>query len=227
MKIEAPAAASLPGEFKTVFGSTQLTFNDGVADVDELGDGLRQYLLAAGYTVGGEHVARQPWPDFPDSRDLTGEQVGTPLRDAAVDPQPEDFLPPVNAGQEDPHGPLVVAPGIHAEGERAVRPGVVSSDPDQQTADEQQTAEALLIDRRPAGEAVDLAVPDRKDFGPLGLSDPGSVQAGQDGGVAAGEGEPKGNASRDEWEAYARSQGAADADVTDLSRDELRAKYGS
>lgn len=32
---------------------------------------------------------------------------GTPLHDAAVDPRPGDFLPPINAGLEDPHGPLV------------------------------------------------------------------------------------------------------------------------
>ncbi|RBY94086.1 hypothetical protein DQ244_01620 [Blastococcus sp. TBT05-19] len=37
------------------------------------------------------------------------EQVGAPLRDAAVDPQPGDFLPPTNAGAADPHGPAVLA----------------------------------------------------------------------------------------------------------------------
>jgi hypothetical protein len=31
------------------------------------------------------------------------------IRDAAVDPRPEDFLPPTNAGQANPHGPEVVA----------------------------------------------------------------------------------------------------------------------
>lgn len=43
--------------------------------------------------------------------------------------------------------------------------------------------------------------------------------------------QPKGNASRDDWVAYARSQGATDADLVDgdgneLGRDEIRAKYG-
>lgn len=40
-------------------------------------------------------------------------QLGTPLRDAAVDPRPEDFQAPTNAGREgqsgNPHGPTVVS----------------------------------------------------------------------------------------------------------------------
>jgi hypothetical protein len=43
---------------------------------------------------------------------------------------------------------------------------------------------------------------------------------------------PSGNASRDEWETYARATGASDADLTGadgkpLTRDELRDKFGS
>ncbi|WP_087483978.1 hypothetical protein [Brachybacterium massiliense] len=68
-------------------------------------------------------------------------RVGTPLRDAAVDPAPGDFLPPVNAGLEgeegNPHGPNVYAPGIHAEqGIRPVRPGAVSADAATQSTEE-------------------------------------------------------------------------------------------
>lgn len=41
--------------------------------------------------------------------------LGTPLRDAAVDPRPGDASVPTNAGQPgelgNPHGPHVVAPG--------------------------------------------------------------------------------------------------------------------
>lgn len=50
---------------------------------------------------------------------------------------------------------------------------------------------------------------------------------------AVGEGEePKGNASTADWVAYAKSKGAADADLVDengdaLGRDELKAKYGT
>ncbi|NNM44595.1 hypothetical protein [Knoellia koreensis] len=39
------------------------------------------------------------------------QKIGTPLRDAAVDPRPGDFMAPVNAGKPgpggDPHGPNV------------------------------------------------------------------------------------------------------------------------
>lgn len=61
----------------------------------------------------------------------------TAMRDAAVDPEASDFLPPTNAGDEDPHGPLVISPGIHAnEGMHPVTPGAVSS-----TAATQEAAE--------------------------------------------------------------------------------------
>lgn len=49
---------------------------------------------------------------------------------------------------------------------------------------------------------------------------------------APGATEPAGNASRDDWAAYARTQGATDADLVDgdgepLGRDQLREKYGT
>ncbi|WP_131104030.1 hypothetical protein [Ornithinimicrobium sufpigmenti] len=76
-----------------------------------------------------------------DPRDVTDEQIGTRLRDAAVDPRPGDFLAPTNAGEPgqlgNPHGPTVVSPEIHAsQGVRPIRPGAVSSDPATQDADE-------------------------------------------------------------------------------------------
>lgn len=37
---------------------------------------------------------------------------GSRLRDAAVEPHPDDHLAPTNAGKADPHGPEVVSPGI-------------------------------------------------------------------------------------------------------------------
>lgn len=40
-------------------------------------------------------------------------RIGTPVRDAAVDPRPGDYLAPVNAGRPgqdgNPHGPHVVS----------------------------------------------------------------------------------------------------------------------
>lgn len=71
--------------------------------------------------------------------------VGTPLRDAAVDPRPGDFLAPVNAGQANPHGPEVVNPEIHAsQGVRPVKPGEVHVDDAaaQDAAEKAHTADA-------------------------------------------------------------------------------------
>lgn len=76
-----------------------------------------------------------------DSRNIKIVKHGTPLRDAAVDPDETDFLPPVNAGTADPHGPEVYAPGIHAlQDLRPVRPGPVASDPATQSSEEQAHA---------------------------------------------------------------------------------------
>lgn len=85
-----------------------------------------------------------------DPRDITVTQHGTPLRDAAVNPADTDFLPPVNAGLEgedgNPHGPNVIAPGIHAEQSiRPVRPGPVSPDPAVQSTEESAHAEAHVL----------------------------------------------------------------------------------
>lgn len=76
-----------------------------------------------------------------DPRTITDQQIGTPLRDGAVDPRPGDFLGPTNAGEPgelgNPHGPTVVNPEIHAlQDNRPVRPGLVSDDPAVQDADE-------------------------------------------------------------------------------------------
>lgn len=76
-----------------------------------------------------------------DPRDVTDEQIGTRLRDAAVDPRPDDFLAPTNAGEPgelgNPHGPSVVSPEIHgSQGVRPIRPGDVSGDATTQDAAE-------------------------------------------------------------------------------------------
>ena len=76
-----------------------------------------------------------------DPRNLEDQQVGTRLRDGAVDPRPGYFLGPTNAGAEgelgNPHGPTVVNPEIHAmQDNRPVRTGAVSDDADTQSADE-------------------------------------------------------------------------------------------
>lgn len=114
-------------------------FTDGKGETDDptaLG-----YFRRKGYTVAGETIERTEH-SIPDARDVgflgSGiEPQGTRLRDAAVDPRPEDFLPPSNAGEADPHGPEVVSPGLHAvEGAKPVTPGKVPDEPDAQEAKE-------------------------------------------------------------------------------------------
>lgn len=82
-----------------------------------------------------------------DPRTLTPTQVGTRLRDAAVDPAPGDFLPPTNAGEPgelgNPHGPTVVSPEIH--GSAGIRPGTVSDTPATQSQEETE----FLHERQP------------------------------------------------------------------------------
>ena len=48
----------------------------------------------------------------PGPADPPTTMVGTPLRDAAVTPEPGDYRTPSHAGDADPHSPEVVSPGI-------------------------------------------------------------------------------------------------------------------
>lgn len=171
-KIETP----VPGF--TGDGPGDLKFVDGVGETDD--PAVISYCQSAGYKVSGRAI-RQPVDETKpvDSRDFADESVvGTRLRDAAVDPRPEDFLPPVNAGEEDPHGPLVVAPSIHAVGPAPIAPGVVhTDDPKEQEAKETELAKRVLVDGEPA-TIVATQPGEERDQGPLGLSDPGSVEVG-------------------------------------------------
>lgn len=184
MKITAPDS-SYSGESR--YGETVLTFKDGVATFDaDLPHGVRQYLEGAGYGIGSKKPAEpEETPAPPDPRELGTDgdgivQLGTPLRDAAVDPHPEDFLPPINAGKPgpegNPHGPNVVSPQIHASSGQAVVPGpvghfevedvkdedgnvtgkrgVVTPDPDVQQERESEFAQRALADNEPVPEVL-------------------------------------------------------------------------
>lgn len=169
-----------------------LEFKDGVAEYDgDLPHGVRQYLVGAGYGIGSKKPTQPEPATVPDPRDSTIEQVGTPLRDAAVDPEEGDFLPPTNAGKEgeagNPHGPNVVAPGIHAVGTGPIVPGpvgrfeevededgsktqVVISDTEEQQRRETTAAEEVFIEQRPVptvtaelGEEVGQPAPEAVD----------------------------------------------------------------
>jgi hypothetical protein len=114
----------VPGEIVGVGG---LVFTDGVAETDD--EAILAYCEHAGYGIGGKKPTAPEPVEQPDSREIHAngpEMVGTPLRDASVDPRPEDYLAPVNAGKADPHGPLVVAPEIHGSRSGLAVPGAVT-----------------------------------------------------------------------------------------------------
>lgn len=153
MKIKSPIEGFTS---KTYVGPLVLDFKDGVAEVDEktVPAGVLGYLKQQGFEVDGKatapvavEVPDAPQPTVVDSREIVEEQVGSKARDAAVDPKPEDFLPPVNAGKADPHGPKVVAPQIHAAKEQPVRPGDVADDNAvQEKAESEHAAENLVAE---------------------------------------------------------------------------------
>ncbi|MET7648367.1 hypothetical protein ABZS83_33045 [Streptomyces sp. NPDC005426] len=89
-------------------GPGNLQFQDGVAESDD--PAILDYCRSAGYGIDGEPPERTA-PEPPDPRKV-GEVGAAPLRDAAVDPRPSDYRAPTNAGEANPHGPLVVSPGI-------------------------------------------------------------------------------------------------------------------
>lgn len=175
-KITAPVAGY------TGTGPGGAVFHDGVAYTDD--EVAIAYYRSAGYGVGGA-VPKADDEERADAREVDSQVVGTRLRDASVDPQPEDFLAPVNAGKADPHGPLVVAPGIHAIETQVVRPGPVQMGENVREQDKAETehAKALLVVNTPAREVT--APPEGADRGPLEFSDPGSAELGVKAALAA------------------------------------------
>lgn len=104
-----------PDPHFTGTGPGGVHFEDGVAETDN--PAVISYCQGAGYTVDGQTYTDTPPAarvvDVPDPRFVKDVADTAPLRDAAVDPRPGD-VPPSNAGLANPHGPLVVAPGIGA-----------------------------------------------------------------------------------------------------------------
>jgi hypothetical protein len=105
-------------------GPGNLHFNNGVAETDD--EAIIAYCRGAGYGIDGEPPKREQ-PQPPDPREVTDTVIGAPVRDAAVDPRPGDFRAPVNAGQANPHGPDVYAPGLPGGG---LQPTAPPPDPD-------------------------------------------------------------------------------------------------
>src|SRR3954454_8264115 len=189
-KITAPVAQ--PGEVTGVGG---LVFTDGGAETDN--QAIIDYCEAQGYGIGSSKPST-PTPDTDetsigsvDSRELHANGptiVGTPARDAAVDPHPDDYLAPINAGKADPHGPLVVAPEIHNSTRGPHVPGAVTE------AKEKTAAERALVDNESVHEVTASLAGD--NTGPLDLSDPSSGEFA-DTGVAPLEGDDDGERNRE------------------------------
>lgn len=182
VKVHAPNAG---------YGGTvgDIRFQGGVAEVPE-GHPAMRYFEKRGYGIGSKAPVlpydkmepKGPDGKVVDPREVTEVAIGSRLRDAAVDPEPSDFLAPTNAGKANPHGPKVVAPQIHADGPKGVRPGDVHvDDVDEQESDEKKLAIEALVEGVPAEDRTDIvAMEPDENMGPLGLSDPGSVEQGVD-----------------------------------------------
>ena len=218
-RIKAPNS-----EYNGVVGD--VVFKDGVAETDN--QAVIQYCQGAGYEVDGTTDNPPAVPEAADPRYVDEVKVGTPLRDAAVDPRPEDFLPPVNAGKPgpegNPHGPNVVAPGIHAvAGPGPIVPGpvgrfeededgtqVVIADTEEQQRRETTAAEQVFLQRRDVPEVT------------AELAD--EVQPVDDAKAEP----PAGNASQADWADWviAAHPDLNEDEVRAMKRDELRDQYG-
>ncbi|MFF0860904.1 hypothetical protein ACFYUV_04025 [Nonomuraea sp. NPDC003560] len=144
-KIKAPNKA-----YNGMIGD--VVFTNGEADTDN--QAVIAYCRGAGYEVDGQTLDQDDDRQNIDSRDVSDQQNASPLRDAAVNPAPSDFLPPTNAGKADPHGPAVVSPGVHAAPPAPIVPGPVPSAPDEQQAKETDAAQRVLVEGQPATAAA-------------------------------------------------------------------------
>lgn len=185
--------------------SAGVQFKNGVANTDD--PRALAYFARAGYGIGAYKAPPAATPAV-DARDAAERVVlGTPLRDAAVDPRPGDFLPPVNAGQADPHGPLVVAPGIHGVGPAPIRPGAVHVDDVRRQNDEEtELAARVLVEGEPATIAA---------------------QIGAEGDVSDAAGRPAKSATKAAWVDYAVSRGLAREEAEDLTITALQERFGA
>lgn len=206
-----------------------VTFTDGVGEVEK-DSAAYGYFERRGYGLGRSKAETPEIPEPPDPRDVTLQQVGSDLRDAAVDPESEDFLPPTNAGKANPHGPLVVAPEIHAsQGVRPVRGGDVhvGDTAAQQAAELEHTTAAV------SGGPVPATAPSEADS----LNEDGSVptftgdaaETEEDVAAAAAYADveqPAKSASKADWVEFAVANGADRDEAEKTTRDALVDQYG-
>ncbi len=217
-KIEAPNKSyNGPGPGGAVFV-------DGKAETDE--EAALNYYRSAGYKVGGSVDSPRAAQEVSDPRDIDEVLVGTRLRDAAVDPRPDDFLAPIGAGEANPHGAAVVSPEVHGSGPAGIRPGAVRDNLGKQEVREKEFAAARLVQRVEMAEAVAAEIPNPDDRGPIGLSDPGSVAAVDSGDGAVPDEVPKASDNKAAWVDHAVSQGVAREDAESMTKADLVEQYG-
>lgn len=192
-----------PVEGYTGPGPGGLEFKDGQAETDN--EAIVRYARKAGYGIDSPAETPED-PEPADPRALPEqEQVGTRLRDAAVDPRPEDYLPPTNAGEANPHGPLVVSPELHGQGVKPIHPGPVTpGDPEAQEQRETALAEAVLVGNTDVQDAVQAAADDNPQP----------------------EEPPAKSAAKATWVDWAVARGASREQAEASTKDQIMAQYG-
>lgn len=193
-----------------------VAFASGSAQV-ERGTSALGYFRRHGYGIGSPIDATPPEPVDPRHVGTNGdgiEPVGTKLRDAAVDPRPGDFLPPTNAGEANPHGPDVVAPGVHAMPPGPIVPGPVSSSPRVQEAIETAVAGEVLVNQRPVPDVTAEAAKAQDE-----------LAAAFDAKGDASRGRPALSARVGVWQDFAVSQGMAPDVADSKTKQELIDQY--
>jgi hypothetical protein len=204
-------------------GPAGLVFKDGQAETDD--PALLAYFRRKGYGIDGSEPVRPVDPEPADPREHQPEHVGARLRDAAVDPRPEDFLPPTNAGEANPHGPAVVSPGIHAvSGPGPIVPGPVGRIIKGEHGPEMVITDTKEQQRRETTAAEQVFL-ERRDV-PTVTAELGA-EVGQPAGDRTPE-PPAGNASQETWADWViATHPELDEDsVRSMKRDDLRATYG-
>ena len=132
-------------------GPGNLHFSNGVAESDD--PAIIDYCRSAGYGIDGE-PPEQETPQAPDPREVTTTVVGSPVRDAAVDPRESDFRAPVGAGDANPHGPEVYAPGLPGGGHQPTAPAAPENDPEDGGEPSRPTQAAPVADWRAYASTV-------------------------------------------------------------------------
>lgn len=203
---------------------------------------LAERFRARGYDVtegGSAPEASAPQSVEPVTLAQPKSRDAAVLGSAAAGPASDAFLAPIGAGEgNDPHGPGVVSPGLHAVPPAPLVPGEVSSDPATQEAKETDAARAVLVE----GQTVEQFSTGQPDFlgdegeaqpaGPLNETDPASEGQGPDAAADGGDDTPTDpgarpplNASKDAWVAYAVAQGMSQEEAENLSRAGIQERF--